>query len=75
MKDISPLTVSEYNELKGFLSELGAWLPENKATYVWSNYLKLNGHTEPQPCTCPSSGKHWKKAIDFLRDWIEQREK
>jgi len=73
MKDISPLTQLEFDELKSFLDGLGAWLPEDKAGYVWNNYLKLNGHTEPQPCTCSSSGRHWKKAIDFLNEWVKQR--
>lgn len=74
MKDISPLTLEEYTELKEFIQSVGAYLPDNKATYTWSMFLKLSNHTEPQPCTCSSSGKHWKRAVDFIREWVNQRE-
>lgn len=69
-----PLTEAEYTELKEFINGLEGWLPDNKATYTWQMFLKLSNHTEPQPCTCASSGKHWKRAVDFLTDWIKQKE-
>lgn len=65
------LTEEEYNELKEFLSTIGAYMPENRANYVWNLYNRLRGENEPQPCTCASSGAHWKRAIDFLYDWIK----
>lgn len=65
------LTEEEYKELKEFLSTLGAYLPDNKAPYVWNLFNRLRNENEPQPCTCASSGAHWKRAIDFLYDWIK----
>ena len=68
-----PLTPEEFNELNGFISSLGTYLPENKAHYVWSNYNRLRGENEPQPCTCGSSGAHWKRATDYLFNWVKVR--
>lgn len=68
-----PLTESEFTELKGFINEIGAYLPENKAGYVWSMFNKLRGENEMQPCTCASSGKHWKRAVDYLFNWVKDR--
>ena len=65
------LTEEEYKELKEFLSTLGAYMPDNRAHYVWNLFNRLRDENEPQPCTCASSGAHWKRAIDFLYDWIK----
>lgn len=73
MTNYSPLTEEEYNELKEFIDSIGGYLPDNKATYTWQMFLRLSNHTEPQPCTCASSGKHWARAVDFLRNWINER--
>lgn len=68
-----PLTFEEFQELDATVSSLGAYLPENKAPYIWDNFNKLRGENEPRPCTCSSSGAHWKRAVDFLTDWTKQR--
>ena len=65
------ITEEQTKELKEFLSTLGAYMPENKAPYVWDMFNHLRGENEPRPCTCASSGAHWKRAIDFLYDWIK----
>jgi hypothetical protein len=65
------ITEEQKQELKEFLSTLGAYLPDNKAPYVWDLFNHLRGENEPRPCTCASSGAHWKRAIDFLYDWIK----
>lgn len=68
-----PLSQDEFIGLRDFVTSLGSYLPENKATYVWSMYNRLNNTNEPQPCTCASSGKLWKRAIDFLLQWVNDR--
>jgi hypothetical protein len=65
------ITEEQTKELKEFLSTLGAYLPENRANYVWNLYNDLRDERETQPCTCASSGAHWKRAIDFLYDWAK----
>jgi len=70
----APLTESEFLELKGFIQNIGAYLPEDKAPYVWNTFNHIRGEREPQPCTCASSGAHWKRAVDFLWNWVKERE-
>lgn len=66
------LTPEEFNELKQFITTLGAYLPENKAPYVWDMYNRLNKTNEPRPCTCSSAGAHWKRAVDFLFNYVNK---
>jgi hypothetical protein len=70
----SPLTEAEFIELKGFILSLGAYLPDDKAGYVWNTYNHIRNENQPQPCTCSSSGKLWKGAVDYLYNWIKERE-
>jgi UDP-N-acetylenolpyruvoylglucosamine reductase len=68
-----PLSLQEFQELDATVSSLGTHLPENKAGYVWNNFNKLRNEREPQPCMCGSAGAHWKRAVDYLTDWTNQR--
>ena len=70
----APLTTEQFIQLKEFIYSLGAYLPEDKAGYVWGNYNTIRAVNEPQPCTCSSSGALWKGAVDFLHNWIKERE-
>ncbi len=70
---IHPLTFDEFIELDKFINSLGSYLPDDKATYVWNNFNRLRGENEPQPCTCSSSGAHWKRAVNYLLDWVNTR--
>ena len=73
MDKYHPLTLEEFNELEGFITALGAYLPENKANYVWGMFNRLREENEMQPCTCASSGAHWKRAVDYLHNWVKER--
>ena len=68
-----PLTLEEFQQLSSTVLTLGAYLPENKAPYIWDNFNKLRNENEPRPCTCKSSGAHWKRAVDYLTDWVNER--
>ena len=70
---IHPLTFDEFIELDKFINSLGSYLPDDKAAYVWNNFNRLRGENEPQPCTCPSSAGHWKRAVNYLLDWVNTR--
>ena len=70
---IHPLTFDEFIELDTFIHSLGPYLPDNKAAYVWNTFNRLRGENEPQPCTCPSSAGHWKRAVNYLLDWVNTR--
>jgi hypothetical protein len=73
MEKYNPLTQQEYIELRDFITSIGVRLPENKAHYVWSMFNRVRSENEPQPCTCASSGAHWKRAVDFLINWVNER--
>lgn len=73
MNRYEPLTAGQFEELKAFLQSLGAYLPDDKAGYVWNHFNLLRGENEPQPCTCASAGPHWKRAVDWLTNWINER--
>ena len=68
-----PLTLEEFNELDVTVSSLGSYLSEDKAPYIWNNFNKLRNENEPRPCMCGSAGAHWKRATDYLRNWVNER--
>ena len=68
-----PLTFEEFEELDKTISSLGSHLPENLAPYIWDNFNRLRNEREPRPCMCGSAGAHWKRAVDYLRNWINER--
>jgi hypothetical protein len=70
MNELSPEALLE---LKNELSQIGAYLPENKAPYIWNTFNQIRGENEMRPCTCASAGGHWKRAIDFLHDYAKNR--
>jgi hypothetical protein len=70
MKDLNP---EQLQELKDTLKDIGAYLPENKAPYIWDTFNHIREESEMRPCMCSSSGRHWKRAIDFLHDYIKDK--
>jgi hypothetical protein len=73
MNKFYPLTLEEFEQLDKTISEIGAYLPENKAPYIWDTFNRLRDVTEVRPCTCASSGHHWKRAMDYLYNWVKDR--
>jgi hypothetical protein len=67
------LTPEQLEELKSTLKEIGAYLPENKTNYIWNTYKTVTDSNEMQPCTCASAGGHWKRAVDFLHNYIKEK--
>jgi hypothetical protein len=67
------LTPEQLQELKGTLSQIRTRLPEDKAFYIWNTFNHIRGEHEPRPCLCGSSGHHWKRAVDFLNDYVKDK--
>ena len=67
------LTTEQLQELKSELSQITTRLPENKAYYIWNTFNHIRGENEPRPCLCASSGAHWKRAVDFLNDYVKDK--
>lgn len=70
MNELSP---EQLLQLKNELSQIGAYLPENKAPYIWDTFNHIRDVQEPRPCMCASAGGHWKRAIDFLHDYAKNK--
>jgi hypothetical protein len=70
MRELNP---EELQILKDTLKDIGAYLPENKAPYIWNTFNHIREEQEPQPCLCSSSGGHWKRAVDYLHDYAKNR--
>jgi len=49
----------------------GDTFPSNHANYIWSMYNFLNDTHENEPCTCGSAAPHWRRYIDFHRNFIK----
>jgi hypothetical protein len=67
------LNETELTELKSVLSEISTRIPENRAGYVWNTFNKIRGLHEAQPCMCQSSAGHWLRAVNALRDYINNK--
>lgn len=65
-------TEEELQELKRIVGEITTHIPQDKSGYIWSNFQKVMNTREKQPCSCGSSAKHWKRAIDTLREYIKE---
>jgi hypothetical protein len=67
------ITDEQFNELKGVVDRITTRIPEDLAGYIWDMFNHLRKENEPQPCMCPSSVSHWVRAINFLRDYVNNR--
>jgi hypothetical protein len=73
VKDYKPFSEEEYKKLIDILSNVTSHLPEAHAPFIWNAFNGIRNATEPQPCTCASSGAHWGRAIGELRLWLRAR--
>lgn len=70
----TPLSEVQFNEMVDILHSITTHIPTHLAGYVWGNYSKLSpDRVGPQPCSCASSAGHWRRAVDFLRTWVNER--
>ena len=74
MKDYTPYTEAEYNELKEVVNGITTHIPNDKMHYIWNNYKKITRSTEATPCSCGSAASHWRRAVDEIRSFIKRIE-
>ena len=68
-------TEEEYQKLKETAKDIRDYLPENLLPYIWDNYRIISGNIEePRPCSCGSAAAHWKKAVDSIKNYINEVE-
>jgi hypothetical protein len=74
MKNYTPYTEAEFNELKSIMETILTHIPNDKMGWVWSNHNKINNSNETQPCSCGSAASHWIRATNTIRDFITKVE-
>jgi len=67
------LNENELAELKSVLSSITTRISEHQAGYIWNTFNHIRKEHEPQPCMCASSAGHWVRAIDFLRNYVNNK--
>ena len=65
---------TEWKEIKEGLDKIGSYIPIEMTDWVWDNYKRLSNSNEAKPCNCYMAAAHWKRAIGFLRDWVNQNQ-
>ncbi len=50
-------------------------IPSSMATWIWNTYKDISGSREPQPCTCGSAAKLWRKATDEIRTFVRDNDR
>jgi len=70
MKNYTPYTEEEYIELKNVVDAIGAYIPNDKMSFIWNNYKKITNSHEAQPCSCGSAASHWRRAVEEIRNFI-----
>ena len=68
------LNEEELKHLKEVIDSITTHIPEHQAGYVWSMYGRLDKDHGPQPCMCSSAGRHWKAAVDYLRNYLKKND-
>lgn len=66
-------TEEEIRELKEEIGKIDAFLPDNKMSFVWNWYKRINNSTERQPCGCGSAAGHWNRALTSIREFLKDK--
>jgi hypothetical protein len=66
--------MSEVNkeEVRELANKISTYIPKELMSSVWQTYKVISGSKEPQPCSCPSSARLWRKAVDTIRDYVRE---
>lgn len=67
-------SVEEYQKLKETIAPVKDYLPENLLPYIWDSFKVISGSTENRPCSCGSAALHWKRAVDTIKNYINEVE-
>ena len=67
-------TNEEFDNLKTAVNSIKNYIPKDKMGLIWQSYKRISGSNEPQPCSCPSSAGHWKKAYEVVSDYVKREQ-
>ena len=62
---------AEFEGLKMTVSAITNHIPKDKMGFIWESYKRISGSKEPQPCSCPSSAGHWRKAFNVVSEYVK----
>ena len=62
---------AEFEGLKTTVSSITNHIPKDKMGFIWESYKRISGSKEPQPCSCPSSAGHWRKAFNVVSEYVK----
>lgn len=74
MNRYEPFTEEEFLNLKEVSQSITTYIPKHLMGLIWSSYKRIAKSTEPQPCNCGSSAGHWRKAMNTVREFLNERE-
>jgi len=67
-------TKEEWEDLVVISEKIKANIPSSIAGEVWNYYKRITGSRENQPCKCPSSANHWRRAVDTIKNYVREYE-
>ena len=65
---------AEFEGLKMTVNSIKNHIPKDKMSLIWESYKVITGSKEPQPCGCPSSAGHWRKAFNAVSDYVNGKQ-
>lgn len=68
-----PFDENTYIEIKEVLSTVTDSFDSKYANILWHWCTQIRGQKERQPCTCGSAAGHWRRCIDDIQKWINER--
>jgi len=63
-------TEEELKELREVVDSITTHIPTQMTGYIWNNYKRIANTNERQPCNCGSAAGHWRKAIEAIRQFL-----
>ena len=68
-------TEEEFKEIKEKINSITNMIPSSLATWVWNTYKDIKGSREPQPCSCGSAARLWRKATEAIRTYVNENDR
>jgi len=68
-------TDEQFKEIKDKINSVTNMIPASMATWIWNTYKDISGSREPQPCSCASSARLWRKATEEIRIFVRDNDR
>tara|TARA_R100000664_G_C2622562_1_gene55879 strand:+ start:240 stop:455 length:216 start_codon:yes stop_codon:yes gene_type:complete len=68
-------TEEQIKEIKDKINSITTMIPESMTQWVWNTYKDISGSNEPQPCSCGSAGRLWRKAVEEIKAFVNENDR